>query len=106
MNAIHPSLWLESGISLAAGALLGWFYLRGLRSTVDRLPSSRRPGTLVLLSFTVRAAAALAVFVLIARLAQGHGLVAALLGFLAARIVMVRRARREAQTDQTLRRSR
>lgn len=93
------AMWLQAAACLAAGGTLGGLYFRGLRLTIDRLPASRRPGTLLLASFVVRAAAALALFGLVAGLAQGHGLVAALLGFVAARGVMVRRARRELQLD-------
>lgn len=100
------TLWLQVSAGLAAGGALGWLYFRGLRLTIDRLPASRRPGTLLLASFVLRAAAAVALFVLVARLAQGHGLAAALLGFLAARLVMVRRARRETQAAPGVRRPR
>lgn len=94
-----PRLWIEVTASAAVGALLGWLYFRGLRLTVERLPGSRHPGTAVLLSFLLRATATVAAFVLIARLAQGHGVIAALLGFIGTRTVMVRRARREPPRD-------
>jgi F1F0 ATPase subunit 2 len=87
----EPGLWLQLLASGAAGALLGWAYFAGLRRTVDRLPASRAPGTLVLLSFTLRMTAALAVLALVAHLAHAHGLVAALLAFVAVRAAMIRR---------------
>lgn len=90
-----PGTWMQLAAAFAAGALLGWLYFRGLRLTIDRLPESRHPGASVLLSFMLRASAAVAAFVLIAHLAQGHGVIAALLGFVGARTVMIRRARRE-----------
>jgi F1F0 ATPase subunit 2 len=99
------ALWMQLAGSFAAGALLGWLYFRGLRLTLDRLPASRRPGTLVLLSFVVRTAAVVAAFALIAQAAQGHGLAAALLGFIGVRTVIVRRARREAQPAEAMRKS-
>jgi F1F0 ATPase subunit 2 len=90
------ALWLQLAASFAAGGLLGWLYFRGLRLTLDRIPGSAHPGTLLLLSFLVRAAAAVALFALIARFAHGHGLAAALLGFIGVRTAIVRRAKRDA----------
>ena len=49
---------------------------------------------------------AVAAFALIARVAQGHGLAAALLGFIATRTVIVRLARRETLRADSLRQSR
>jgi F1F0 ATPase subunit 2 len=100
------SLWLQLTAGFAAGALLGWLYFLALRATVDRLPASRRPGTVLLLSLVARAVVTVAVFALIARLAQGHGLAAALLGFIAARTVIVRLARRETLLAGSPRKSR
>ena len=100
------TLWLQLTAGFAAGALLGWLYFRALRLTVDRLPASRRPGTVLLLSLVARAAATVALFALIARAAQGAGLVAALLGFIGTRTVIVRRARRETLLADSLRKSR
>jgi F1F0 ATPase subunit 2 len=97
--------WLQLTAGFTAGALLGWLYFRALRVTVDRLPSSRRPGTVLLLSLVARAAVTVAVFALIARMAQGHGLAAALLGFIGTRTVIVRRARRETPLADSLRNS-
>jgi F1F0 ATPase subunit 2 len=100
------TLWLQLTTGFAAGALLGWLYFRALRVTLDRLPASRRPGTVLLLSLVARAAVAVAAFALIARVAQGHGLAAALLGFIATRTVIVRLARRETLRADSLRQSR
>ena len=100
------TLWLQLMAGFAAGALLGWLYFRALRVTVDRLPASRRPGTVLLLSLVARAVVTVAVFALIARVAQGHGLAAALLGFIGTRTVIVRLARREALLAASPRKSR
>lgn len=100
------TLPLQLAACFATGALLGWLYLQGLRLTLDRLPASRHPGALLLLSFVARAVAAVAVFALIAHMAQGHGLVAALLGFIGMRTVLVRRAKRDALLAEALRKAR
>ena len=86
--------WFVAPVGALAGVLLGWLYFRGLQMTVDRLTISQHPGTLLMISFALRAAAGVAAFMLITRVAQGRGLVAALLGFIAIRTVMIRRARR------------
>jgi F1F0 ATPase subunit 2 len=50
---------------LAAGTLVGAFYFGGLWWTVRRVVCSRRPGLLMLASYWVRTAAALALFYVI-----------------------------------------
>lgn len=102
MTATVP--WLQLACGFAVGGLTGWLYFRGLRMTVERLPGSQRPGTIVLLSFLARAALALGVFLLIARAAQGHALVAAFLGFIVVRSLVVRRIRHEALVAESARR--
>ena len=102
----NPTLWLQLVASFLAGAALGWVYFRGLRLTIERLPASPRPATLVLLSYVGRLLIALAVFLLIARNAQWQALVAALLGFIGMRTALLRRARHEALSEQDLRKSR
>jgi F1F0 ATPase subunit 2 len=101
-----PMPWFPPAISLAAGALLGWAYFRGLRLTVDRLPTSRSPGSLALLSFAARALMAMTAFLLVAQTAHGPGLAAALLGFVAVRTVLVHRAGRDSPRGETSRGSR
>jgi len=76
-------------LSLLAGVALGTLFFGGLWLTVRATARSRRPVLLVLVSFWVRLAVVVAVFVLLAR---GHWqwAVAALLGFILARLVLVR----------------
>lgn len=75
----------------AAGALAGLAYFSLLRATLDRLPRARSPWRLMLLGYLARATLALAVF---AVLSQGPAerLVVALVAFLLARSVIIRRA--------------
>jgi len=89
-----PAFWLPVAASLLAGVLLGAFYFGGLWLTVDGLAASRRPGARLVASFALRALAALLVFALIAREAQAPGIIAALAGFLGARLWIVRRTQR------------
>ncbi|HDR16639.1 MAG TPA: ATP synthase subunit I [Desulfobacteraceae bacterium] len=73
-----------------AGAALGCFYFTGLWWTLKRLPSARRPVMLNTVSFLLRMAVALTGFYLI----LGGGwrmLTASLLGFIAVRVLLVRR---------------
>ena len=95
----EAAAWIGAPIGALAGVLLGWLYFRGLQLTIDRLPNSHHPGTWVVGSFALRAATTVAAFMLITRLVQGHGLVAALLGFIAVRTVMIRRTRRAQGRD-------
>jgi F1F0 ATPase subunit 2 len=83
---------LALAIPLAAGVGLGIFYFGGLWLTLQRLPSTRRPELLVLGSFVVRTLLAVAGFFLVF---GGHWqhLVAAMVGFLIARTLLVRRWR-------------
>lgn len=81
-----------AGIVLAGGAgvLIGLFYFAGLWWTVKKLPFRKRPTLWVFGSLAVRLSAALMGFYLAA---GGDWLrfLACLAGFIAARIVLVRR---------------
>lgn len=86
---------MEVGIAqlagaVAAGAAVSALYFGGLWLTVRRVPTSPRPHLLAFGSFAVRAAAVVAVMVLIAR-AHWQLLVAAMAPFVVARMVLIRR---------------
>ena len=76
-------------LALAAGIGLGVFYFGGLWLTVRRLPTAQRPALLSLLSFFARLGVVLSGFYLAM---DGHWqrLLACLLGFLGARVILVR----------------
>ena len=80
---------LRLALAAAAGFLLGAGYFAGLWWTVRKLNQSTAPGALVLVSFLLHNALVAAGFVL----ASGRtwqGIVACLLGFVAARLLVVR----------------
>ncbi len=84
--------WWEIALSFLAGSLMGIFFFGGLWWTVQRLPHARAPALLALLSLIFRAAAVLGIFYLILTAFSGTGwphLLAALAGFVLARLVMV-----------------
>lgn len=75
--------------AFAAGVILGAFYFYGLWLTVQRLPSARRPVVMSLSSFFGRLAVLLVGFYFVTA-GQWQRLLVCLIGFLAARIVLVR----------------
>jgi len=77
-------------MAFAAGFLTGILYFAGLWWTVRRLPGRTRPGLWLVCSGLVRGGAVLTVFYFIMG-GGGANLLAALGGFLAARITSVRR---------------
>ncbi len=88
-------------LAFLAGALLGVFFFGGLWWTVQKGVTSKRPALWFLGSLLLRTCVILAGFYLVS---QGHWsrLVASLLGFVIARIVVVRRLTRppaEARTQ-------
>jgi F1F0 ATPase subunit 2 len=76
--------------SLAAGAILGIVYFRGLWQTVLRLPDSKRPVWSMSWSYVARVAIVMVGFYFIM---QGHleRLAMAMAGFILARQILVRR---------------
>jgi len=73
-----------------AGIALGCFYFMGLWWTLKRLPSARRPVLLNTMSFLLRLVVVLTGFYLI--LGAGWQMLAvSMLGFIAVRILLVRR---------------
>ncbi len=77
-------------VPFITGMLLGTAYFNGLWHTVRRLPESRQPLASLFLSFLLRASLALAGFYFVMN-GRWEQLVAALLGFILAREIMVRR---------------
>lgn len=80
-----------AGVGLLAGFVVGLVFFAALLWTTDRLVVSERPGVLLVSSTLVRMAVAGLAFVVIAQMGAA-GLVAALVGFVAARVVVVRRS--------------
>ena len=80
-------------MALLAGVLLGGFFFGGLWWTVQKSLTSERPELWVLGSMLLRTSVILVGFYIVS---QGHWsrLVACLLGFMIARVVVVRRLKR------------
>jgi F1F0 ATPase subunit 2 len=87
-------------LSLLVGGLLGAFFFGGLWWTVQKGVASERPALWFLGSLLLRTSVILAGFYSVA---QGHWsrLVACLLGFLIARVVLVKRLKRVPAGEQT-----
>jgi len=78
-------------VGLAAGFAAGLAFFVGLRMTVDRLPSARRPGTMFLASLVLRMALAAGVLFALARWTDWPGVLAGAIGMIAARSMLLRR---------------
>jgi len=91
---------LALALSLFAGALLGVFFFGGLWWTVQKGVTSQRPALWFLGSLLLRTSLILAGFYFVS---QGHWsrIVVCLLGFVIARVVIVRRLRRARAGDRT-----
>ena len=87
-------------LALVAGALLGAFFFGGLWWTVQKGVTSERPALWFLGSLLLRTGVILAGFYFVS---QGHWsrLVACLLGFLIARVIVVKRLTRAPAEEQT-----
>ena len=83
-------------LALAAGLLLGAIFFGGLWWTIRRAVSSRRPGAWFVGSLLTRMAVCVGGFFLVAR-GDWRRLLACLLGFLIARILVVRLTRKPAK---------
>lgn len=83
------SIWFVAPMSAMAGVGLGTVFFGGLWWTVRSSVSSSRPGLLVFVSLLLRLGVTLAGFYLVAG-GQWQPLVACLLGFIAARVIIVR----------------
>jgi F1F0 ATPase subunit 2 len=87
--------------ALVIGALLGAFFFGGLWWTVQKGVASEKPALWFLGSLLLRTAVILTSFYFVS---QGHWsrLVACLLGFLIARVIVVKRLTRAPAKEQTL----
>ena len=83
---------LQLVFAFLGGAGLGIFYFLGLWWTVQKLLSARSPALLSLGSFAVRTAVVLTGFYFIMG-GQWERLLACLIGFVAARVALIRRLR-------------
>jgi len=81
--------WLAA--ALFSGVMLSGLYFGGLWITLRRLPLSRHPAILLMLSLTSRMALLLSGFYLILKVGQWDHLSVALIGFILARILLARR---------------
>ena len=88
--------WLGVAIAVAGGGALGALYFWGLWLTVRNLPDSRNPVVLTLASLIGRTALVAIGFFLISD-ARWERLVACLIGFVLARVMLVRRWRPAAE---------
>jgi F1F0 ATPase subunit 2 len=95
MDIVFTSNWIGILVSALAGMLVGAFYFGALRITVDRVPTSARPGALLLTSMIVRMAVALTAFYFVAVYGRRGGLLAGFIGFAVVRAAFLRRARSE-----------
>lgn len=77
-------------LSFLVGVLGGGLYFSGLWFTVRQLPGARRPGLLLLGSFTLRLALLLGAIYLLASAHWTH-LLSALAGVVLARVLLIRR---------------
>ena len=82
---------MEMVLGFALGLAIGFVYFGALWVTVRRIPDTAHPGGLVLGSYLARLAAAGAGFYGVLRLGGATGLVAALVGFLLMRHLLLRR---------------
>ena len=91
---------LALALALLAGALLGAFFFGGLWWTVQKGVTSERPALWFLGSLLLRTGVILAGFYFVS---QGHWsrLVVCLLGFLIARVIVVKRLTRAPAEEQT-----
>jgi F1F0 ATPase subunit 2 len=93
LNSVLTTLGTVSlgsvALGFAAGVSIGASYFLGLWWTVRRATRSSRPTPLLLASFVVRLTLALGLLLVVVRLGP-LSLVAALLGFLAARVLLTR----------------
>lgn len=74
--------------AFVVGAGLGAFFFVGLKMTIARLPTARRPVLLVLSSMIVRTVVTVAVFVWIGN-GQWQRYVAAIVAFIAVKLILI-----------------
>ena len=84
--AMSPQFWL---VPFFAGLVLGSLFFAGLWWTVQRAPHVRNPMALIVASFLVRTGILLAGFLLVMD-ERWERLVACLIGYVAARLLLMR----------------
>ncbi|MGD2042757.1 MAG: ATP synthase subunit I [Acidimicrobiia bacterium] len=90
----------DIGIGLAVGLIAGVVFFGGLRWTLDRLATARRPLLLTVASFMLRGVAVAGLLVLVSEGVLARVL-AGLAGILVVRTVMVARVRREFEAEES-----
>jgi F1F0 ATPase subunit 2 len=78
------------GLALLGGMALGAFYFGGLWYTIRQIPTSTRPGMLLIASMVVRMAVILGAFILIMD-GSWQRLLACVVGFILMRQIMIKR---------------
>lgn len=87
-------------LALLAGVALGIFFFAGLWWTVRKGLIAKSPAALFLLSFLLRMGIALSVFYWIAQIGEWQHIAIALVGFIIARMVLMRIAPSPQEHDQ------
>lgn len=87
------SVYLELGLAMIVGCLLGWVQFRGLWETLRRLPEQRFSGFWLMASFLLRTAVVLVGFGILARQGGWPAVLAALGGMLLVRSYLIRQLR-------------
>lgn len=90
IDAAIPDL-ASLGVLLITGSVIGSIYFGALWLTVRHLAHQKYPGAMLLLSLTLRLALLLSVFFLILDGGHWQSLLVAVIGFIAARTVFIRR---------------
>ncbi len=93
MTASSAAPWAEIGRlagALGLGVAIGLFYFGGLWWTVRRMPTARRPELWILVGFYARAGLGLTA-IFFASGGRWDGLMACVIGFMAARMLLTRR---------------
>jgi F1F0 ATPase subunit 2 len=96
---------IQLAAALLAGGALGALYFGSLWWTLLRMPRCRRPLSLYFASLAVRLTVVLAAFYGLLTAWDWDGLIAALLGFIGARILLTRLARHASFPKSTMRRA-
>ena len=92
MEIFTTPAYTIAGSALIGGGVGTLFFL-GLKYTLDKLPASKRPGLLSMMSFFSRAAFAAGGAVVSGRMGGFGGLIAFTVGFLSAKAVIIGIAR-------------
>lgn len=93
--------WWPGLFGAVAGFAIGWFFFSGLRLTVARLARARRPAMLLLTSFVLRFGAAAAALTALTKWCGWVGALTGASGLLAARTLLLYRARSGALDERT-----